>query len=180
MKRCIIIAAWSVALGLSAFAQNPPLQTPTLVLEATIPGTPASGFIVRDQVAARDFNDDGVPDLAFINPSTQLIVIVDGTNPENRWSTSGDADDRPTEEVAFIKLEPGDGLGGGLKAIILLGRQGPRYVNPVIIDTEGSLLWDGSGRVLMAIDDRGADLTERMVVFNPQVPQVEIWRADNN
>jgi hypothetical protein len=176
MKRCIIIAAWSVALALPAFAQSPPLQTTTLVLEATIPGTPASGFIVRDQVAARDFNDDGVPDLAFINTAAQLIVIVDGTDFENGWIVEFDDTSGEENIYLFIDLDPADGL----KAILLAERLGQRYVNPFIIDAEGSLLWDGSGRGLLAIDGIGTDITGTIAVFNPQVPQLEIWRAENN
>lgn len=175
MKNYILLLTWSMALTVSAFAQNDPPQGTTLVLEATIPGTPASGFIVRNQVAARDFNDDGVPDLAMIDTSDELIVIVDGTDPENRWFVGFDDVQGEENIYLFIDLDPADGL----KAILLAERRGQRYVNPFIIDAEGDLLWDGRGRGLLAIDDREADLTERIVVFNPQVPQVEIWGVGN-
>ena len=146
-------------------------------------GHEASMLVVLNQVAGRDFNDDGVPDVSFITKDSAhpKLEIVDGTDLETRWAFLPEIGDEVLLDfsrahvIGFVALNPDDGL----KAIILAERQGRRYVHPVILDAEGSLLWDGSGRVLLTIGDREADLTERIVVFNPQIPQVEVWGVEN-
>lgn len=171
MKRCIAIAAWSMAFALSAYA-----QTTTLVLEGTIAGKPALNLVVYDQVAGRDFNDDGVPDPAFLSKIGVLprqVEIVDGMDLENGWIVLPEIDDEVllnfnrAHVVGFVELDP----AADLKATIIAERQGRRYMHPIIVDGEGALLWNGSGRVLLAVN-------ERIVVFDPETSQVEIWRAE--
>jgi len=183
MKKIIIIAIWSLTPVLLAAAQTSILQATTLVLEATIPGKPALNLVAYDQTAGRDFNDDGAPDPAFLSTSEVLprqIKIVDGTNFVNGWVFHPELGDEVllnlslSQIVGFIALDP----AASLKATLLAERQGRRYVNPVLIDADGSLLWDGSGRVLLAMGDDGAN--HRVVVFDPEIPQIEIWRVEND
>jgi hypothetical protein len=185
MKKSIIIAVWSLASAFSASAQTSAIQSTTLVLEATIPGKPALSLVVYDQTAGRDFNADGVPDPAFLSKSgvlPQQIEIVDGTNFVNGWIFHPELGDEVllnlnlSQIVGFIALDP----AASLKATLLAERQGRRYVHPVLVDADGSLLWDGSGRVLLAVGDDGAGATDRIVVFDPEIPQIEIWRVEND
>ncbi len=192
MNKRSIILIWSMALSVSALAQNHAheagsqarSESAEIVLKSVIPGTPTRGLYVQNPSAGMDFNGDGVPDISFIvtdKALPKLIVIVDGTDPEHRWTVLPEIGDEVALDfsrasvIGFYELDGSNDT----KEIVLAEKQLRRYLNPVVIDADGNLLSelkDGtSNTVLLTIQNMEADVTEEVVVFNPQIPQVEIW-----
>lgn len=157
-----------------------------IVLEATYPGTSARSLFMPTNSPTLDFNDDGIQDMAVseADASTPKLqcAIVDGADPENRWTfflpEPGDeivVDVSRARVMGFYELDHTNDH----KEIVIAEKWGRRYLNPIVVDADGRLLWsikDGtSNTMFLTIDDMDGDGREEVVVFNPQVPQVEVW-----
>lgn len=53
-------------------------------------------------------------------------------------------------------------------------------INPIVIEVNGAVLWDGSGKELLTIADMDGDNCEEIVVWLPLGPQVEMWGEKKN
>lgn len=171
----LLLAALLASLSAPAlFAQ--------ITLEKTIPGKPTSGFGLPDEAGLLDFNDDGRTDLALLETGEQgtTLSVVDAADYVVWRSFLLDAGlpldlDKATV-VGFFELQ--GGMHGAGKEIILAEQRGRHFLNPVILDADGNLLWEGPGKSLLTVSNMEADITCEVVVFNPQGPtgpQIEIW-----
>ncbi len=147
-------------------------------LEAAFPGVPTSGYIAPIGTGKLDFTGNGVPDVSFFQTDSQgnvSLVIQDGANPNQRWQTplpSGII----TTLIGFFEINHDPGS----KEIVLAEKKGQRYINPIVIDVNGAVLWDGSGKELLTIADTDGDNCEEIVVWLPIGPQVEMWGEKKN
>lgn len=150
-----------------------------LVLEATYPGTSARGLYLPNDDTNMDFNGDGVPDLPLLEEEgiTYFVKILDGTDPANFWTIPNIdvvLNVSRARVVGFFEL---DGSNDTME-IVIAEKRGRRLINPIVADVDGNLLsvWDDTDVVhLLTISNMDADVTCEVVVFNPQIPQVEVW-----
>ncbi|NBC18244.1 MAG: hypothetical protein GVY18_13115 [Bacteroidetes bacterium] len=152
-----------------------------IVLEASFPGDPPS-LVPSTSNHRYDFNDDGLPDLPFIDLTDGFaITIQDGADPGQQSYILPEVEDdvvlglSQARVIGYFELDQTNGQ----KEILLAEKQGRRFVNPIIVDADGNVLWDGtSNTVLLTIADVDGDASCEVVVYNPQVPQVEVWGED--
>ena len=153
----------------------------SLFLEAAFPGKATSGYIAPVGTSKSDFAGDSVPDLAFFPADTfipddfPVLIIQDGADPNQRWQVplpSGII----VVLIGFFEINHDPGF----KEIALAEKKGQRYINPIVIDVNGAVLFDGSNKELLTIADMDGDNCEEIVVSNPAVPQVEIWGEKKN
>jgi len=144
-------------------------------LEATFPGKATSGYTAPPIGTRMDFTGDGVPDMVFIPDDFPVLIIQDGADPNQRWQVP-----LPSGIIAIligffeINHDP------GFKEIVLAEKKGQRFINPIVIDVNGAVLWDGSGKELLTIADMDGDTCDEIVASDPTVPQVEIWGEKEN
>ncbi len=150
-------------------------------LEKTIPGRAARTFQIDQSISApdyfMDYNGDGVPDPSFIavdpsDPSGNTLYIQSGADPNQRWEVriAENYDPGLAILIGFVDFD-----GDNLKEIILAEKKGQSYLNPIVVDVDGKVLWVGSGKRLLSIADVDGDDCSEIVASNPSVPQVEIW-----
>ena len=169
----IIFATLIFSLGATnLFAQ--------IELEAAFPGNPTSGYIAPFGTGKLDFTGNGVPDPSFFKTDSQgnvSLVIQDGADPANSFSL-----DLPERDLARLSVMGYFEINHdpGFKEIVLAEKNGQRYINPIVIDVNGAVLWDGSGKELLTIADMDGDNCEEIVVWLPIGPQVEMWGEKKN
>ena len=170
---------------LALFLSSTNLFAQILFLEAAFPGQPTSGYIAPIGTGKLDFTGDSVPDLVFIPSDFPVLIIQDGYHPTNSFSI----DHGPMlAGLGVMGFHEFDG-SNSFKEIVLAEKKGKSYINPVVLDINGAVLWDGSGKVLLTISNMERDVCDEdaegpcpdaIVVGNPAVPQVEIWREKKN
>jgi hypothetical protein len=151
-----------------------------IVLEASFPGDPPS-LVPSTSNHRYDFNDDGLPDLPFIDLTDGIVITIqDGADRAQQLYILPEVEDDVVLGVSQARVIGYFELDGtnDQKEILLAEKQGRRFVNPIIVDADGTLLWDGSGTVLLLVADMDGDVCCEVVVYNPQVPQVEVWGED--
>lgn len=171
MKKYLLLSLAAYLLLLSvgeALAQ--------IELEGAFPGKAANGYTAPPIGTRMDFTGDGVPDMVFIPPDFPVLIIHDGAEPTIQWFIP-EVDD--TVIITFAKATvigyfELDG-SNSFKEIILAEKKGQRFINPIVIDINGTVLWDGSGKELLTIANMDGDTCDEIVAGNPAVPQVEIW-----
>lgn len=166
------------------------LAQDTLVLEATYPGTSARGLYLPNDDTHMDFNGDGVPDMPLLQEEgiSYFLKIIDGTSNTTGWTIPNiDAvlNGSLAHVVGFFEL---DGSSDTVE-IVLAEKRRRRLVNPIVLAVSNWELknpiitsiwgvWDDTDVVhLLTISNMDADVTCEVVVFNPQIPQVEVWGA---
>lgn len=184
-KHQILLLCAAPLLLLSApdlFAQRP------LELKTVIPGAPARGLYVPNDSKKMDFNGDGVPDMPLMEEEglSYFLKIVDGSDPENFWVLP-EIEDEVVLDFSRAQVMGFHELDGSKTTteIVLAEKQGRRFINPIVVDADGNLLsvWDDTDVLhLLTVSNMEADITEEIVVFNPQGPQgprVEIWGVED-
>ncbi len=151
-------------------------------LLATFEGQPASGYVPPLGTGKLDFDGDGVPDLPYFETDSQgnvFLIIQDGADPTNLYSLP-EIDDEDMITFAKATVIGYFELDGSntLKEIVLAEKKGQRFIHPVVLDVNGTVLWDGSGTILLTVANMEADVDaeeEEVVVYNPAMTRVEVW-----
>ena len=178
MNRCTVLVAAVVLLS-AGVADAQQWQ-----IVETFPGRPAgTSFFSPNNVElivkVRDFTGDGVPDQSFIPSDFPVLIIQDGADSTNSFSI----DHGPlAARLAGLSVIGYYELAGSnnFKEIVLAGKKGRSYVDPIVIDINGAVVWDGNNKLLLTIADMDGDACDEIVVGNPAVPQVEIWGEKKN
>jgi hypothetical protein len=150
------------------------------------------------------------PMITHQDAPVRQIEIVDGADPENTWIVSlmeyegiffsqagkrasppgaapGSSAVRgsPTWELKNARVTSfvDTGAGSVYRNIVLAERQGRTFVNPVVIDAEGRVLspWDASAGIhFVAAADLDGDRISEIILYNPELNQVEVWGGSGN
>ena len=155
-----------------------------IALKQTIPGAPTQNFTVQiDGKGFQDITGDGKPDIAFFktDPQGQVSLAIVDAADYTVWrliQLDGEVDivipntnGLKAMVIGFFELDGSNGT----KEIVLAQKQGRRFVNPIVIDVEGKVLWDGSSKTLIGIDHMDGDVCEEIVASDPSVPHIEVW-----
>ncbi len=178
MKKCSLLL-----LAVSVLVMSTGVAFAQIEMEAAFPGKATSGYIAPTGTGKLDFTDDGARGPAFFKTDSQgnLYLIIQGrADPTNMYLAPlppyGPSGEGWPTVMGYFELDGSNSF----KEIVLAEKNGQRYINPIVIDVNGAVLWDGSGKELLTIADMDGDNCEEIVVWLPIGPQVEMWGEKKN
>lgn len=150
-------------------------------LEAVYTGRPAGnllGLTVSNLTTKCDFTNDGIPELMFMKKDPQgstALAIVDAAD-YTIWRFIPEVGDEVVLTFANATVIGCSELDGNktFTDIILAEKQGRRFVNPIVMDVDGVVLWDGSSKTLLGIAQMDADVCEEIIASDPIAQQIEV------
>jgi len=150
-------------------------------LEATYTGRPAGnllGLTVSNLTTKCDFTNDGIPEIFLMKSdpqgSTSLAIVNAADYTVWRFIPElGDEVVLTFAEATVIGCSELDG-NKTFTDIILAEKKGRRFINPIVIDVDGVILWDGTSKTLLGIAQMDADVCEEIIASDPILQQIEI------
>lgn len=150
-------------------------------LEAIYAGKPGGNFGglgVANLMTNCDFTNDGRPEMFFVKTDAQgttSLAIVDAAD-YTVWRFLPEINDEVLVNFAKAKVIGCSELDGNktFTDLILAEKQGRRFVNPVVIDVDGAVLWDGTSKTLLGIAQMDADVCEEIIASDPIAQQIEV------
>ena len=153
-----------------------------IILKSTFDGkplnlTPSTEFRKYDFMKIDKIDGESQSDKAVFQMSDEglsLLILNENGNNFNIGMPPGYTLENAIV-VGFFEL---DGSNTAKEIVLAKKAQGRRWIDPLVLDTNGQVLWQAAGKSLLGVLQMDGDVCEEIIVYDPTDNRLEVHGED--